>query len=132
MLTFPKFQVRIIAIVATCRLSNEISAQHNQVNVKLARKIILTTFRSISLCCSQAQHFQYNWYNVGLKGRIILKRNLQKYDMKDQTGLIRIRMDPLAGFCEHGNESSDFVKGGKFRIHWSDFYVLKMDCASKS
>jgi hypothetical protein len=31
----------------------------------------------------------------------------------------------MAGFCEHGNEHSHFIRSGKFLDHVSDYHVLK-------
>jgi hypothetical protein len=31
----------------------------------------------------------------------------------------------LAGFCEHGNEPSGYIKGGEFIEELSDFWLIK-------
>jgi hypothetical protein len=47
-------------------------------------------------------------------GRIILTLILVKYGWR---GAHWIHLGPLAGFCDHGNELSDSIKGGKF-LDW--------------
>jgi hypothetical protein len=37
---------------------------------------------------------------------------------------------PVPGCCEHGNESSGYVKSGKFLDKLSDYQFLKKDSAS--
>jgi len=36
-----------------------------------------------------------------------------------------IRLGPVVGFCEHGNEPSDSIKGGEFLDYMSDYQLLK-------
>jgi hypothetical protein len=52
--------------------------------------------------------------DIGLLGRIILNGFLI---MQHITGLTRVKWASLAGFCEHGNELSTFIKGRDLLEH---------------
>jgi hypothetical protein len=49
--------------------------------------------------------------DIGIDGKIILEWILGKWGgmLWDGSG-----QGPVAEFCEHGNEPSDFIKGGEF------------------
>jgi len=47
-------------------------------------------------------------------GRIILEWILGKLGVKMWAGSMWLRIGPMAGCCEHGNEPSGSIKGGEF------------------
>jgi hypothetical protein len=51
---------------------------------------------------------------LGVDGKIILEKILEKQDGNLWTELIWIRTGPVVGFYEHDNEHSGSIKGGKF------------------
>jgi hypothetical protein len=53
----------------------------------------------------------------GVDGRIILKWNFWKWDVKVWTGLSWLRIKISGGNCECGNEPSGSIKRGKF-LDW--------------
>jgi hypothetical protein len=48
------------------------------------------------------------------------------------TGCMWIRIGPVAVSCEHGNETSDSIKCGKFLDLLSDSQLPRKDCAPLS
>jgi len=49
--------------------------------------------------------------DIGVDGRIISEWTLEKQSGKVITGFIWLRMGPVMGSCEHGNEHSGSIKG---------------------
>jgi hypothetical protein len=64
-------------------------------------------------------------------GRIILKWILGKW-YGVCTGLIRLRMGPVEGSCDHSNRSSDSIKCWEIPQELSDGWVLQKDSAGVS
>jgi hypothetical protein len=52
--------------------------------------------------------------DLGVDGRIISECILRKYGEKLWTGLIKFRIKPVAGYCQHGNELPCPIKRGGF------------------
>jgi hypothetical protein len=52
--------------------------------------------------------------DTGVDGRIILRRIFWKWDVREWTGSMRLRIRQMAGTCECGNESSGSIKRGEF------------------
>jgi hypothetical protein len=52
--------------------------------------------------------------DLGVDGKIILKRILGKQDVRMWTAFIWLKMDPLAGCWEYGNKYSSYIKRGEF------------------
>jgi len=50
--------------------------------------------------------------DLGVDGRIILKWIFNKWDWEAWIGLIRLRIEQVAGSCECSNESLGFIKWG--------------------
>jgi hypothetical protein len=50
--------------------------------------------------------------NLGVDCRIILEWSLDKYGGKVWIGFIWLRIETVAGSCEHDNEPSGSVRGG--------------------
>jgi hypothetical protein len=47
---------------------------------------------------------RYHVEYLDVDGKIILKWTLREKDGRMWLGIIWLRQDPVAGFCEHGNE----------------------------
>jgi hypothetical protein len=50
--------------------------------------------------------------DVGIDGRMILKRTIKEQDMKVWTGLIWLRIGNIGGSSEHVNEPTDSTNDG--------------------
>jgi hypothetical protein len=55
-----------------------------------------------------------NSEDLGVDRRMILEWTLEKQVGKVWIGFLWLRMGPVAGSCEHGNEPSGSIKGGEF------------------
>jgi hypothetical protein len=53
-----------------------------------------------------------NLKNLGVNGRIILTRVLNKEDARTWSGFISLRTQTTCGLFEHGNETWGFMKCG--------------------
>jgi hypothetical protein len=51
------------------------------------------------------------------------------YNLKEQSVRV-VDWIKMAGFCEHGNEPSGYIKSGICLEHVSDYQLLKSDCSS--
>jgi hypothetical protein len=67
--------------------------------------------------------------DLGVDGRIILRWIVRKWGEKVWTECIWLRWGPVAGCCEHGNELSGSIKGGKFLDQLSNCYLQEKDSA---
>jgi hypothetical protein len=66
------------------------------------------------LSFTQEMWSEENMTDEGIDGRIMLKLILKKYSMRMWTELINLRIVPVEGPCEHGNEPLGSVKGRDF------------------
>jgi hypothetical protein len=57
-----------------------------------------------------------------------VRTDLREIGWEVWTGCIWLRIDPMAGSCERGNEPAGSVKGGEFLDCLSDWWLLKKDC----
>jgi hypothetical protein len=51
-----------------------------------------------------------HWEDLDVGGRITLSWTLGRYVSMGRTGFGWLRIGPMAGFCEHGNEPSGSIK----------------------
>jgi hypothetical protein len=52
----------------------------------------------------------FDWEDLGISGRITLRWTLGRQGSMERTGFGCLRIGPVAGFCEHGNEPSGSIK----------------------
>jgi hypothetical protein len=62
--------------------------------------------------------------DIGVDGRIILKRIIWKYFGSVWTGFVCITIGPMAGSFKYSNEHSCSIKGGGFIDYLSDCQLL--------
>jgi hypothetical protein len=60
---------------------------------------------------------------ICVDGRIILKWILGKEVSRESIGLFWFRTGTGGGSCNHGNEPSDSIKGGKFLVYLNVLFI---------